>query len=86
MTLATMRPAPTAGALRVARALGHDASRFYATAALIDRESGLRDLTDILEEILAEAGDLIETRSPELVAHARAALLHISSPEPRQAE
>ena len=59
---------PTEGALRAATELEQDASRRQATANLIDRATGLRELTEILEEIIAEAGDLIETRGPELVA------------------
>ena len=34
----------------------------------------MREILEILENIIAEAGDLIESRSPELVAAARAAL------------
>ena len=78
--------APTEGALRAATELERDDSRREATANLIDRATGLRQLTDILEEILAEAGDLIETRSPELVAEARAALRRNADPAARQAE
>jgi hypothetical protein len=40
----------------------------------------------MLENIVAEAGDLIESRSLELVAHARAALRHFGNEAPRQAE
>jgi hypothetical protein len=76
----------TAGALRAARELERDSSRWAETAILIDRETGLRELTDILEEILAEAGDLIETRSPELVGQARAALRRSADSAARQAE
>jgi hypothetical protein len=78
--------APTDGALRAASELEHDDSRREATANVIDRASGLRELTDILEEIIAEAGDLIETRSPELVAEARAALRRSADSAARQAE
>ena len=46
----------------------------------------MREVLDILENIIAEAGDLIESRSPELVAQARAALRHFSDEAPRQAE
>jgi hypothetical protein len=66
--------APTVGALRAAIELEQDDSRREAIANLIDRTTGLRELTEILEEIIAEAGDLIETRSPELVVAARVAL------------
>jgi hypothetical protein len=34
----------------------------------------VREVLEILENIIAEAGDLIESRSPELAAQARAAL------------
>jgi hypothetical protein len=77
---------PTEGALRAATELEPDDSRREATANLIDHATGLRQLTDILEEILAEAGDLIETRSPELVAEARAALRRNADSVARQAE
>jgi hypothetical protein len=77
---------PTDGALRAATELEYDDSRGEATANLIDRTTGLREVTDILEEIIAEAGDLIETRSPELVAEARAALRRSADAAARQAE
>ena len=77
---------PTEGALRAATELEHDDSRREATANLIDQTTGLREVTDILEEIIAEAGDLIETRSPELVAEARAALRRSADAAARQAE
>ena len=53
---------------------------------MIDRETGVRELAGMLENILAEAGDLIESRSPALVAQARAALRHYADEAPRQAE
>jgi hypothetical protein len=81
-----IQPAPTEGALRAASELEQDESRLQATANLIDRATGLRELTEILEEIIAEAGDLLETRSPELVMAARAALRRSSSTATRQAE
>jgi hypothetical protein len=40
----------------------------------------------MLENIIAEAGDLIESRSPELVVQARAALRRYADEAPRQAE
>jgi hypothetical protein len=40
------------------------------TAEIIDREMGVRELVEMLENIIAEAGDLIESRSPELAAQA----------------
>ena len=77
---------PTEGALRAATEIETDGSRREATANLIDRETGLRELSEILEEIIAEAGDLIEGRSPELLAEARAALRRSADSAPRQAE
>jgi len=69
--------------LRAARQIEHDASFVESTAEIIDRETGVRELVEILENIIAEAGDLIESRSPELVAQARAALRHFSDKAPR---
>jgi hypothetical protein len=46
----------------------------------------LEDLLELLENIIAEAGDLIEGRSPELVAHARAAIRTYGNANARQAE
>jgi hypothetical protein len=63
---------------------GHNYKR--STAELIDRETGVRELADILENIITEAGDLIESRSPELAAQARAALRRYADEAPRQAE
>jgi hypothetical protein len=78
--------APTDGALRAAMELEHDGAHREATANLIDRQTGLRELAEIFEEIIAEAGDLIEERSPELLAEARAALRRSADSTPRQAE
>jgi hypothetical protein len=74
------------GALRAAKQIEHDPSFIESTAELIDRETGVRELVEILENIIAEAGDLIESRNPELVAQARAALRHYADEVPRQAE
>ena len=76
----------TDGALRAAKQIEHNPSFLESTAELIDRETGVRELTDILENIITEAGDLIESRSPELAAQARAALRHYADETPRQAE
>jgi hypothetical protein len=46
----------------------------------------VRELVELLENIISEAGDLIETRSPELVAHASAALRRYADETPRAAE
>lgn len=63
---------PTAGAVRASRAIQQNASQ--SLPELIDRETGVREVLEILQSIVAEAGDLIESRSPELLASARAAL------------
>jgi len=76
MTPGAMKYTPTAGALRAARAIQQEASLLNSLPELIDRETGVRELLEILENIVSQAGDLIETRSPELVAQARAALRH----------
>ncbi len=55
-------------------------------ASIVDRQTGLREIVELLESIIAEAGDLIESRSPELVAQARAALRHYGDEAARQAE
>ena len=47
---------------------------------------GVRELVEMLENIIAEAGDLIEARNPELAAQARAALRRYADEMPRQAE
>ena len=90
-SISPMTPAPkkakiTDGALRAAKQIERDASFIESTAEIIDRETGVRELVEILENIIAEAGDLIESRSPELVAQARAALRHFSDESPRRAE
>jgi hypothetical protein len=46
----------------------------------------VREVLEILENIVAEAGDLVESRSPELVAQARSALRRYADEAPRQAE
>jgi len=82
MTPATKHE-PTAGALRAAKQIEHNPSFLQSTAELIDRETGVRELTDILENIITEVGDLIESRSPELAAQARAALRRCADATPR---
>jgi len=54
-----------------------DPSQRQSLAELIDQETGVREALDLLENIIAEAGDLIESRNPELVARARAAVRHM---------
>jgi hypothetical protein len=71
------RNKPTDGAMRAAKQI-HNLSFLQSTAEIIDRETGVRELADILENIITEAGDLIESRSPELAAQARVALRRYS--------
>jgi hypothetical protein len=77
---------PTTGALRVARAIQQDGSLLHSLPELIDRETGVREVFEILQSIVAQAGDLIESRSPELVAEARAALRRYHDEALSQAE
>ena len=74
MTPGAKQHKPTVGALRAASQVQPRSNLLESTAALIDRETGVCELLEILENIVAQAGDLIEGRSPELVAQARAAL------------
>ena len=84
MTAASKRKA-TDGALRAAKQIEHNPSFLQSTAEIIDSETGVRELVETLESIIAEAGDLIESRNPELVAHARAALRRYADEVPRAA-
>jgi len=86
MTSTAPKMNPTAGALRAASAIQHDASLLKSLPELIDRETGVREILEILQSIMAQAGDLIESRSPELVAEARAALARYHDDAPGQAE
>ena len=86
MTPAPRKTKTTDGALRAAKQIEHNASFLQSTAEIIDRETGVRELVEMLENIIAEAGDLIESRSPELVAQARAVLRRFADEAPRQAE
>jgi hypothetical protein len=85
-----MTPSPkhhaTAGALRAASEIERNPALHQSIAEIIDRQTGLRDVLELLENIISEAGDLIEHRSPELVAHARATLRTFGDATPRQAE
>jgi hypothetical protein len=65
---------PTSGALRASKAIQQKGTLLESLPELIDRETGVREILEILQSIIAQAGDLIESRSPELVAAARAAL------------
>lgn len=86
MTPGAQKYKPTAGALRAASHIQPNPTLRESTAGLIDQDTGLHELLEILENIIAEAGDLIESRSPELVAQARAALRHYGDETLRQAE
>jgi len=89
-TIFFMKPAPKAkvtdGALRAAKQIEHNPSFIESAAQMIDRETGVRELVDILEKVIAEAGDLIESRSPELVAQARTTLRRYADEGPGPAE
>ena len=77
---------PTAGAVRAAQAIQGEASHLRSLPDLIDRETGVRDVMEILEGIVAQAGDLIESRSPELMAAARDVLKRYHDDTPARAE
>jgi hypothetical protein len=86
MTPASRRTKPTDGALRAAKEIERNPSFIESTAEVIDRETGVRELVAILENIIAETGDLIESRSPELVAQAHATLRYYGDESRRQEE
>ncbi len=86
MTPSPAKQRPTEGALRAAGLIQQNAAPLDSLPELIDRETGVREVLAILEAIIAQAGDLIEGRSPELVAEARTALRRYSDETARQAE
>jgi len=86
MASRAMQHKATAGALRAARQIEPHSTLRESIAELIDRETGLPEILDLLEGILAEAGDLIESRSPELVAHARTVIRNYGDETARHAE
>ncbi len=86
MTPGMVKYEPTAGARRAAKKIERDSSFVESTATLIDQETGVRELVEVLEQILGEAGDLINGRCPELAARARAALRSSDDGAPRHAE
>jgi hypothetical protein len=86
MTPVAVNLRTSAGAIRAAESIATDPIRASQLAELIDRETGLSTLVHVVEEILAEAGDLVDSRAPELVAAARAAVRYSGDPEPRRAE
>jgi hypothetical protein len=63
--------------MRAAKQIERNSSFVESTAELIDREKARENWQKILESLLGEACDLIEARSPELVARARAALRRV---------
>ena len=77
---------PTAGARRAAKAIQRDSALLKSLPEVIDRETGVREILDILQSIISQAGDLIESRSPELVAAARAALTRYNDEAVGEAE
>jgi hypothetical protein len=86
-----MTPSPTkhkatAGAWRAASEIEPNPALRQSIAEIIDRQAGLRDILELLDNIISVAGDLIEVRSPELVAHARAAIRTYGDATARQAE
>ena len=86
MTLGPKKYKATAGAWRAASHIEPNLAIRQSIAEIIDQEAGLRDLLELLEVIISEAGDLIETRSPELVAHAKAAIRTYGDETARRAE
>ena len=81
-----MKHKATAGAWRAASEIEPNPALRQSIAEIIDRQAGLRDILDLLENIISEAGDLIEGRSPELVVHARTAIRTYGDATARQAE
>ena len=77
---------PTDSALRAAKQIERNPSFIESTAEVIDRETGVRELVEILENIVAQAGDLVESRSPELVAQAHTVLRHYGDASRQQSE
>jgi hypothetical protein len=49
----------TDGALRAAKVIERNPSFIESTAEVIGRETGVRELVEMLENVIAEAGDLI---------------------------
>ena len=86
MTPRAQEQNPTAGALRAAKAIQNQESQITSLPELIDRETGVREIVEHLESVVAQAGDLIESRSPELAAAARAALTRYHDEALGQAE
>jgi hypothetical protein len=83
-----MNPPPTAGRCTTSghRQIQQDSSPPEAISEFIDRETGVRELVDVLEDIISEPGDLIESRSPEFFAQAHGMIRRFGDEVPRQAE
>jgi hypothetical protein len=86
MTSRAQQQNPSARAVRAAKAIQSPKSDLTSLSELIDRETGMGEILEVLESIIAQAGDLIEGRSPELVAAARAALARHSGEAAWRAE
>jgi hypothetical protein len=86
MTPAPRKAKATDGAIRAAKQIERNPSFIPSAAEIIDRETGVRELLEMLENMIAEAGDLIERPSSELVAQARSAVRRYADESPRQAE
>jgi hypothetical protein len=54
MTSRAPKMNPTRGALRAARAIQHDASLLKSLPELIDRETGVREILEILQSIIED--------------------------------
>ena len=84
----------TEAAIRAAKHIGQVIARHYgkapdaplvkSIAGIIDSETGLPELVQVLDEIVAVAGDLIDERSPEAHMQARAALRRSAGEAPRE--
>ena len=74
MTPRAQKMNPTAGAVRASQAIQQNAALLKSLPEIIDHETGVREILEILQSIVEQAGDLVESRSPELLAAARAAL------------
>ena len=86
MTPAPRKTKTTDGAHRAAKQIEHNPSFLQSTAEIIDRETGVRELADILENIITGAGDLIESQSPRARRPSPRRLRRYADEAPRQAE
>jgi hypothetical protein len=86
MTPRAQKLKPTAGAVRASQAIEQNAALLKSLPEIIDHETGVREILEILQSIVEQAGDLVESRSPELLAAARAALARYHDEAPAEAE